>query len=567
VSAEDRFGAATQDAEAPRLNRRELVRRAAVLGAAPALIAPLAATPAAASTTSSAGAATASAGVIPGPPWKGGTKGGEVTVSYADQLVTLDPPVSYDQGGYYGLQNFYRGLLLYSGADPLTPKLDMAESMDVSSNGRRYQFKLKPGIQFHNGREVTAKDFKYTLERTTSKAIASWAGPFLANVKGYKRWAAGTAHELSGVKVINPHTLEITLDQADVMLLGALSIAPYFVLPREEVKRLGKKFASSAVGTGPYKLVSFDEGSSTYTAERNPDFYDSQLPYLDKLTWQWGVTRELEYLRVQRNQSDAAAAGLAPATIPRAAANPKFAKTFKRNDNFFPVWVEFNMTKPPFDDVRVRRAFNHAVDKKRLTPLAVNPTGHFFPTGVPGYDPALKTYEYDPEKATSMLRAAGYDFNTVIELPIFNQGNEGQQFIAQDLKQIGIKAKLVNVPNGFSDLGLKLRDRFHLWSMSWGMGTPDTNELIVSLIGSDAPSNYGGYANTEVDRLSKLALAESNRAKRAELYARVEKILMTEAPFIFLGTHIWATFRSPRLHNYNWSGVYFEFWDRIWVAN
>jgi ABC-type transport system substrate-binding protein len=608
MSSEHRGGDVVQFPGGGTLARREFVRRAMLLGIAPSALGALlaacgessqgppaetapatqasaqpassvasaattapattaAAAESTAATATAAGTTTAAAPatLIPGPPWEGGVKGGSMTVSYADQTVTYDPPVAYDQGGYYGLQNFYRGLMLY-GDDPLTPQLDMAESLDISDDGLVYEFKLKPGIQFHHGREATAEDFKYTLERSSSKELASWAGPFLANVAGYDAFQDGTAPGLSGVEAVDATTLRITLSAPDVTLLGALAIGPYFVVPQDEVERLGARFATNPVGTGPYRLTSFDEASSTYVAERFDDYYYSELPYPDTLNWEWGIERQLQFLRVQRGESDSVGAGLPAATIASVANDPKLSATFKAWDNFYPLWIEFNVTRPPFDDVRVRQAFNYAVDQQRLTPLAINPTGHFFPPGIPGYDDALQIYGHDPERANALLDQAGFDRSRVIELPIFNQTDEGQQLIAQDLEQVGVKVKLVNVPSSFSDLGLKLQDQFDLWSKSWGMGRPDPSELVLSLVGTKAPANYGGYSNPDIDRLGKEGLSETDPGKRGDIYAEIERIMMEDAAFLFLGVNIWASFWSERLANYNWNGVYFEFWDRIWLA-
>jgi peptide/nickel transport system substrate-binding protein/oligopeptide transport system substrate-binding protein len=126
---------------------------------------------------------------VPGPPWEGGKRGGQATVVWPDPSVIYDPPLAYDLGGYYGLQNFYRGLGYYGlNAEP---QLDQAESMDISDDGLEIQFKLKSGITFHNGREVTAEDYKWTFERAVSKDTGSWVQGFWRPSTGTRRsWAA-----------------------------------------------------------------------------------------------------------------------------------------------------------------------------------------------------------------------------------------------------------------------------------------------------------------------------------------------------------------------------------------
>ena len=283
------------------MSRAELLRRGAIGAAAPALLGAV--------SPMATALAAETAHPIPGTSFRGGRKGGTGRAVWPDASVVYDPPLALDLGGYYGLANFYRGLM-YFGPDA-TPQLDMASSMDVSHGGRRYQFKLKPGLTFHNGREVTAADFKWTYERSSSKKLASWVQAFLASVHGQPAFAAGHAKHIAGLRVAGKYELILELDHPDVTVPGVLGIPPFYVVPKEEVERLGAQFTFNPVGTGPYKLDKYDKGNNMYTASRFDGYeYAGKLPYFDSLDWRWAIPEDLEYLRVKAGDADATGGNL-----------------------------------------------------------------------------------------------------------------------------------------------------------------------------------------------------------------------------------------------------------------
>jgi len=552
------------EAEATGMSRAGFLQRLAAAGLAVPTVAGLAGGLAGPAGAASATKTAATARPIPGPPWKGGKKGGVGSVGWPDKTVTYDPPLAYDLGGYYGLANFYRGLLYFDAKS--NPQLDLAESMDISSDGKRYRFKLKKGITFHNGREMTAKDFKYSLERSSSKQIGSWVGGFLGSVQGHAAFASDKAKQISGIKAVDKYTLELRLTKPDVTIPGVLAIPPFFVLPQEDVKRLGKQFVSNPVGTGPYKLQKWDKSGSRYQAVRNEDYvYGKSLPYFDELDWQWNVPETLEYLRAKAGKLDATGGNLANAPSIVAQLRAKKDKNYAEWGSFNLQWFELNTKQKPFDDVRVRQALNYAVNKKRFESLLIKPTGHFFPPNLLGYNAGLDTYEYDPEKAKSLLKAAGVS-GLDLTVPILGGGTgRPEQLLQQDLKQVGINVKLVRDQASVYDLGSKLAAKYPLWFKGWGMGLPDPSELVASLIGTGAPSNYSGWGNATIDKLGSQATAITNRGRRGSVYAAIEKQLMRDAPFIFIGVSTWVTYHSDRLQNFGWEPVLYEHWDRFWA--
>ncbi len=569
--------------QAGRLDRRQFIGRLAALGLAPGAVAALVAacgggnqtTPEAAATTTATvggattetGAAAAETSAIPGPPWEGGTRGGTGRTAFRQDTIDWDPPLAYDLAGYYGVANFCRGLLFHN--EKAEPGLDLAESMDVSDDAKSYLFKIKPGVTFHNGRELAADDFKWTWERATSKETASWVQSFLTSVEGHPEFVAGSAKDVSGIKVVDDHTIELTLHQPDVTIPGVLGIVPFFALPSTEAMEQGKDFGFT-LGTGPFMMDNLDLTNRHYTAKRFENYvYGDKLPYFDEISWEWGVPQQLQYFRVKRDELEAMGDEVLAAQALQLAKANTGEDEFKSWDTLSIRWVEFNVKKPPFDNVKVRQAFNYAFNRERVQRLAINPTGHFLPTSLLGYDEGLQTYEYDPERAKSLLAEAGYADGLELTMPVFEDDQvveQVDQLLQQDLKAIGVNVSLQRDPATVYQLGFKVAEKYPLWVMGWGMGLPDPLEIYNSLVGTKATSNYGGYSNPRVDELGTQGQAEVDRTRRGEIYAEMEKTMVEDAAFIFIGLSTRPEYKRKELQNYLWEPVNVTCWDRFWLS-
>jgi ABC-type transport system substrate-binding protein len=545
------------------VERRRFLQVAAVAGVTAVLAActpgrkPTATTP----TGSSSGLSNEK---IPGPPWSGGQKGGSGLSLWPDSTVTYDPPLAYGQADYYGLSNFYRGLVFYApGADP---QLDIAKSLNISKDGLTYTFTLRDGVKFHNGRTVTASDFKWTFERSSSKKIGSWVQGFLGSVQGHKEFVTGTAKEIAGIVAKDHRTLVLKLTKPDVTVLGVLGIPPFYVLPKEEVERLGSKFAQHPIGSGPYKFKSWNSGQSILKMERNEEYiFADALPYLDEVEYRWNVSADVAFLSVARDQADLTFT-LPASAIPRIKKDPRQSKRFKEWGSFTLSWWQLDLSKAPFNDIRVRQAVNYAFNKKSAEPYAYIPDGHFYPAGLFGYDNSAPVYNYDPEKAKSLLAEAGAT-NLSLILPVFGSGSPDPvaQLLQQNLKDVGITVDIKQAGNvNPYDVGADLPKRYRLWRLGWGMGLPDPSELVSSLIGTGAPSNFNGYSNSTIDKLGRAAISEVDHTKRAALYAQIERLYLQDAPCLFLGANSAPSFISSKLQNFYYEPILRTYWDRYW---
>jgi len=559
----------------PGLGRRAFLHQLAAVGMFPVGVSALASCSgdsASAPETSAAGSAGSESvepsfatGEIPGPPWEGGTRGGTGLAVWEDDTLVLDPPLAYGTGDYYCMQNFYRGLT-FIGLDA-EPQLDLAESVDISDDGLTYTFTLRSGVTFHNGRQLTSADVKYTLERSSSVDIASWVQNFLSAVEGHEAFVAGDAEEITGISTPDDRTVTLTLTRADVTILLVVGIPPFYILPQEEVEAAGENWPQTAVGTGPYVLADYDGSNRVLTLERFDGYvYGDRLPYFDTIEWRWGVGPDLQYLQVDRGEADVTVV-VPPSVTEEIASDPAKAQRLQTWNSFSLFWWEFDVTSPPFDNPLVRQAVNHAFDGSKLEPIGFSVTKHFWPEGLLGFDDSLPVYEYDPDKARSLLAEAGVSglsvkLGSVSSTP---KQSRAAELLAQDLEAVGITVEIVPTEESIFDIGVDAGNRFDLWNKGWGIGLPDPSELTASLIGTGAQSNFGGFGNSEIDELAAAAVAEVDRDARGESYATVERLLVEEAPFVFVGVETRLTYTSERLRNFLWEPALWAYWDRLWA--
>ena len=174
-----------------------------------------------------------------------------MVVSYKDDVSTLDPAIGYDWQNWSMIKSLFDGLMDYEpGTTNLTP--DLAESYSVSDDGMTYTFNLRQGVKFHNGRELTSDDIKYSIERSVNPETQSPGAGFFWSIDGFDSMSSGSANNLSGISTPDKHTVVIKLSQPDATFLHVVAINFSFAVPKEEIEKYGQDFATHPVGTGAY---------------------------------------------------------------------------------------------------------------------------------------------------------------------------------------------------------------------------------------------------------------------------------------------------------------------------
>ena len=471
-------------------------------------------------------------------------QGGEMTVTFKDDLITLDPAIGYDWKNWSVIKSVFDGLMDYKpGTTELVP--DLAESFAVSDDGLTYTFKLRHGVKFHNGREMTAADVKYSLERTCNPATQSPGAGYYGALEGFDDFQAGKAKELSGVQTPDDYTVTIKLSRPDSTLLHLMALNFSFVVPKEVVEAEGPDFGHKPVGTGGYKVSEWTSGQSI-VLDRNTDYFKQGRPYLDKITFQIGQEPVVNLLRLQKGEIDIPGDGVPPAKFTEVMNDPTWKENVIVAEQLHTGHVTMNVNIKPFDNVAVRQAVNMAINKDRIVQIINNravPANQPLPPAMPGYDKGFKGYTYDVEGAKAKLKEAGLEGGFETDLFVANTDPQPRiaQAIQQDLAAIGIKANLQNLDQGnVIAAGGKKDGAPMIWSggMAWIADFPDPSNFYTVILGCggavEGGWNWAWYCNPDLDKRAEEANAMTNPAdadKRAAAWGKIFTDLMADAPW------------------------------------
>jgi len=372
-------------------------------------------------------------------------QGGAMTVTYKDDISTLDPAIGYDWQNWSMIKALFNGLMDYK-AGTYTLEPDLAESFTISPDGKVYTFILRKDVKFHNGRKLTAEDMKYSIERAVNPKTQSPGQGFFWTIKGFDEMVAGKTTELSGMTVVDPYTLRIELSQPDATFLHVMAINFAFAVPKEEVEKYGQDFGKHPVGTGAFSMKEWKLGQHV-VYERNPDYYKPDLPRLDKIVFEVGQEPTVALLRLQRGEVDILGDGIPPARFLQVKNDPKNADLIIEGGQLHTGYVSMNVRMKPFDNVKVRQAVNMAINKQRICKIINNravTANQPLPPAMPGYDKNYKGYPFDPAKAKALMAEAGYANGVTTELYANNTDPNPRiaQAIQQDLAEIGITAEI-----------------------------------------------------------------------------------------------------------------------------
>ena len=487
----------------------------------------------------------------------GPQRGGEMTVVYKDDLATLDPAVAYDWTNWPAVKMVFDGLLDYDSTTNLTPRL--AEAMpQVSDDGTVYTFKLRSGVKFQNGRELTADDVVYTMTRLLDPATASPGAGFYVGIKGAQEFIDGQASSLEGIKALDEQTVEFTLAQPDMTFLNKMALNFAYIVPKEEIEQAGENFGHAPVGTGPFTLTEWRPGQYL-TFERYPDYFYEGLPYLDKVTIEVGVEPDVALLRLEKGEIQLMGDPPPGADWARISSDPAWESRLERQPQVSTIYIAINTGMPPFDNVKVRQALNHAIDKQRIIQL-LNGRGsvanQVLPPLMPGYDADYQGYEYDPEKAKTLLAEAGFadGFETSIECIAVDPQPKLCESFQQDLANIGIQLTIntLAAPNVIEDAGNGKNPLTWSGGLAWIQDYPDPDDFYAPILGCDSnvPGgwNWSRYCNDEIHAQSLELLAMTDREARMEAYKPLFKALMDDAVWVPVFNGEYTIAHSEKLH-------------------
>lgn len=468
----------------------------------------------------------------PAPQTSPAVTGSGVLKLYGTDPFTLDPAVASDGNSNDYIMQIFSGLVRLD--DNLEPVPDIAEKWELSQDRRTYTFTLRQNVRFHSGRVVTAADFKYSWERACDPATGSGtAGTYLGDIVGVKEVVAGKAKEISGVKAVSEYVLQVTIDAPRSYFLFRLTYPTAFAVDKANASGSADWWRKPN-GTGPFKLKEWQE-NSLIVLERNADYYGdaAKLARVEYALWS-GVPMNLYEM------GDIDTAGVSAGYIDKVTdkAGP-FAGQLQITTEMSFYWLGFNLTEPPFDDVKVRQAFIQAVDRDKIISLSfrdlVRRADGILPPGIPGFNDKLSAPGYNAAKAKELLAQSKYGSAANLPPIVLTTSGYGGQIssyleavINNWRENLGVEVTVRQLePERFIYFLKEEKDQ--LYDMGWIADYPHPQDFLEVLFRTGAEYNYGEYSNPAVDALLDKAALEGDSRKSLEMYQQAEQMLVDDA--------------------------------------
>lgn len=448
----------------------------------------------------------------------------------------------------------------------LTIVPSLAESWDVSKDGLKFTFHLRKGVKFHNGEELKADDVLFTINKMMDKKAANINSYQFEMIKGAKEVLAGKADKVSGVKVIDDYTVELTLAYPYAPFLASLTSAPASIFNRKAVEEGGDKFGFDpeyTVGTGYMKFKDWTQDKEINLV-RNDDYFNepakiSGVRYLmniDKSTRRMMFENgELDYMPIDK-------------TIYDTYVNDPLWK-----DNLIKFlapsmdYLIFNQNDPNMAKVDIRQAVTKAINREVFNQTFYSGEGILIngivPPGMPGYNENLPKIEYNPEEAKKLLAKGGFDSSK----PFVILQNESQDYthpmnemLQAMLAEVGIKAEIKNMDmTSYWDTVAK-GEGFAITLGPVTADVPDPDDFFSTFQVDTSKTN--GFNIKDKDLSDRIAKARSivDTKERFAAFAKLEEELMTkQAVYLPIAAEVNLSVKSPRLNN-------FEFTWQGWVC-
>ena len=455
------------------------------------------------------------------------------------------------------------------GFDPLTSEImpAAAESWEPNEDATVWTFRLVKGAKFHNGRDVTAEDFKYAWERISNPKNESEISYHLTAVKGYEEMQDGSATELSGVKAVDETTLEVTLNEpfADFeYVVGHPALAP---VPKEEVEKDPAAFADMPVGNGPFKMTEPWAHDQYIKIEKFAD-YVGDAPNIDAVDFKILADQDTAWLEFEAGNLDFVPipTGQIQTTVDKYGESPDGytvnpGEQVSLGTEQATYFLLINNTDPQFKDAKVRQALSLAIDRQQICDKVFEgtrvPATGIVPEGIVGFqDVGFEYAKYDPEAAKTLLKEAGFDeANPLPKFKLeFNSGSGHEdilQLVQDDLKKIGVETELAGSEwaQYLDKLGAK---EYQVGRLGWIADYPIMDNFLYPLFLTGSGDNYSFFSDPDVDKMLDDARKTTDGDDRAKMYQEIETKVGAQAPVIPLMFYRHTRVASDRVND----GVY-----------
>ncbi len=476
-------------------------------------------------------------------------------VHIASEPPTLDWNKSTDTTSSRIVDNLMEGLTEYNFEDPeLSLQPGLAEKWTSSKDAKTWTFTLRKNVTWSDGVPLTTKHVVDGWVRLLSPSTASEYAYFLYNIKNGEKFSKGEVKDAAelGIKVIDDQTIEVQLENTMSFFPYLLTHTSTFPVRQDLIEKFGDKWtdADNFVGLGPYTLKVWDHDKAL-VMERN-DKYHGQPAVLKNVIYYM-----ISELSTAINLFDAGKLD-ALDELPKSEMASLTKRPEHRKHSFLVLqYYGFNIEKPPFNNVNLRKAIAHAIDKKEIVEVMGSqdiPLKSWVPSGMFGYEPDIGL-DFDIEKAKEFLKKAGYsDSAKVPRLTLAFNTNENHQKVAENVqaqlkRNLGINLELKNEEWKVYLSNLKA-DAHSMFRMGWVADYPDPDNFLNLMI-SSSQNNRSRWKNKDYDKLITQAASELDKEKRRGIYQKAQKILVEDdVPAIPLFTSVHHYLVSDRVENY-----------------
>jgi len=475
---------------------------------------------------------------------------GTLVVGLVAEPVNLDPPQVTDLNSLRVSRRIVETLVTFPDeSTQVVPGL--AESWTISRDGLAYTFKVRKGIKFHDGTPLNAAAVAFSIERQINPEHPAnklgkypFAGFFFGNVKA--------------VEAVDDSTVRFVLKEPRASFLAVLTSGAASIVSPTAVLKAGADYPLRPVGTGPFRFVSWDRGQRVIL-EKNADYWKFPVK-LDRVIYRPIVEDQARLTELMTGGLDLIV-GVPADFVAQLESSPRLGLLKQVGAH---VWyLGINNQKKPFDDKRVRQALNYAINKDALVRDVLKGTGAVSRgpvlPGTWGADPAIKAYPYDPAQAKKLLAEAGYPngFSTTLWVPESGSGMQSpvamSTVMQSNLRAVGVNVTLQTMEWGAFLAKLRTKEQ-ELFALSWMAGTEDPDMVMYPLLHSSqwtpGGPNRALYKNERFDALLAEARHVTDQGKRAELYREAQRILVEDAPWVFVDHEIQIAAFSRRVQGF-----------------
>lgn len=439
-------------------------------------------------------------------------------------LTDPDPAIDFNSDSNRILDNLHCGLLRKGTSLDVFP--GVAKSWYVKEDNLTWIFNLRKGAKFHNGREINAHDVEYSFKRLLSKELKSPNAWFLMEIEGAKEFNQGKSKSVSGLKVLDKYKIGLKLSQANSGFLLNLSNSCCSILCLEDIDK------DIFTGCGPYILSYKDEEKYILTAY--DDFFGGQ-PYVEEIQIYHSETNSVQ--------------GFIDGKYDFVLLNNNSVKTLKEKSQDVKIYTQdmlttnywgFNFKRNSIfiKDKDIRRAINLAIDKNKIVQETLDGMASIckgvFPPAIID-NSYLEGFEYNPSLAKKILQEKGYFKNPETFKVLARNGNLGNagNAVIKCIEAVGIKCEVLNIPTKdyYTEDNLKKGD---VYVIGWTADTGDPDNYLQPLFNPNNHTNFGSYNNQNLLTLMDSAKQILNPDKRTEAYKEIQKVIIADAPWVFL---------------------------------